>query len=302
MAARRLFAGIDAGGTTFKLGIAEEEGAILGKTRIPTTGPEETVSAAVAALQDLARKADGEIVALGIASFGPVDVDPVSPTYGTILRTPKPGWSGAPLRKMMVHALGVPVALDTDVNAALLAEWTNGAAKGTDRAAYVTIGTGIGVGAQINGEFAGRPFHLELGHIRVERHEDDMAFGGICSVHGGCLEGLLSAPALIARFGQIETLSDDDPCWNVGGWYLAQLCLTLSLGWRLQRIVLGGGVMNSPALLRQTRVWYSDLLNDYLTNENDPDELIARAALGDDAGLLGAIRLLQNNTRNLRAV
>lgn len=302
MAARSLFAGIDAGGTTFKLGIAGEDGELLSKTRVPTTNPEQTVLAAVAALRELAREARGEIVALGIGSFGPVDVDPVSPAYGTILRTPKPGWSGAPLRAMMVQALDIPVALDTDVNAALFAERMKGAAKGIDRAAYVTVGTGVGVGIQINGVFAGRPFHPELGHVRVERHESDAAFDGTCSVHGGCLEGLLSAPALIARFGALETLPDGDPCWNVAGWYLAQLCLTLSLGWRLERIVLGGGVMNSPALLPQTRAWYSSFLKDYLTNENDPSELIAPAALGDDAGLLGAIGLSQGGAGNIRAL
>lgn len=293
MAARRCFAGIDAGGTTFKLGVAGEDGALLGKTRIPTTGPKETVQAAGAALQELARGEQAAIVALGIASFGPVDVDPLSPDYGTILRTPKPGWSGAPLRAMMADLLGVPVALDTDVNAALLAEQAHGAAKGSDRAAYVTIGAGVGVSVQINGEFAGRPLHPELGHIRVERHKNDTAFAGSCNVHGGCLEGLLSAPALIARFGALEALPEDDPCWMVAGWYLAQLCLVLSLGWRVERIVLGGGVMNSAALLHRARAQYSGFTNHYLTSEDDPDKLIVRAALGDDAGLAGAIALAQ---------
>lgn len=291
MAAPRLFAGIDVGGATLKLGVAGEDGPPLGKIRVRTNGPEETVAAAAVALRELERGAAGEIVALGIASFGPVDIDPRSPTYGTILKTPKQGWSGAPLRAMMAHALRVPVALDTDVNAALLAEWTYGAAKGTDRAAYVTVGTGVGVSVRINGEFAGRPVHPELGHIRVERHQSDTAFDGLCSVHGNCLEGFLSAPALAARFGELEALSVDDPCWTVAGWYLAQLCLTLSLGWRVQRIVLGGGVMNAPALLHRTRAQYSAFMNHYLTNENDENQLMVRAALGDDSGVSGAIAL-----------
>lgn len=292
MSARRLFAGIDAGGATFKLGIAGDDGALISKVRVPTSSPEETVAASAGALRALAKGAGGDIVALGVASFGPIDVDPASPAYGTILKTPKPGWSGAPLRNMLISTLNIPVVLDTDVNAALYAELTQGAAKGMDRAAYVTIGTGVGVGVLSGGAFAGRPFHPELGHIRVERHRDDAAFAGVCRFHGACLEGLLCAPALIARFGELEALGDDHPCWTVAGWYLAQLCLALSLGWRLERIVLGGGVMRSAALLHETRAAYSTLLNGYLAAENDAQRLIARATLGDDAGLIGAISLI----------
>lgn len=293
MTIRRCFAGIDAGGAAFKLGLSDEEGALLGKMRVATTSPEETVRAAAQGLRDLAARAGGEIVSLGLASFGPVDIDPISPAYGTILNTPKPGWSGAPLRAMIAEALGVAVALDTDVNAALLAEWTRGAAKGTQRAAYVTIGTGVGVAVVSDGVFAGRPFHPELGHLRVERHDGDAAFPGLCNIHGGCLEGRLSAPALKARHGAIEQLPADHPCWTVAGWYLAQLCLALSLGWRVQRIVLGGGVMKAPALLDRTRAQFSLLMNGYLAEGDDPDRLIVRAALGEDAGLAGAIRLAQ---------
>lgn len=292
MTKRRLIGGIDAGGTTFKLGVADSSGALLEKARVPTTSPEETIKAAAASLTKVAHAAGGEIVALGVASFGPVDVDPASLNYGRLLRTPKAGWSGAPLRQALSAALGVPVILDTDVNAALLAEITAGAAQGADRAAYVTIGTGVGVGVRINGEFAGRPFHPELGHIRVERHLDDAGFEGRCSVHGECLEGLLSAPALVSRYGELESHPPDHSCWQIAGFYLAQLCLMLSLGWRLERIVLGGGVMNAEALLVQCRRHYGAFMRDYISGvESDPGELIARAALGDDAGLTGAVIL-----------
>jgi fructokinase len=291
----RLVAGIDAGGTTFKLGVADLDGALLRKTRIPTTSPEETISAAASTLGELARRAGGDIAALGIASFGPVDVDPASPDYGTILKTPKAGWSGAALGPALAESLCVPVVLDTDVNAALLAEMTAGAAQGLDRAAYVTIGTGVGVGVWINGEFGGRPFHPELGHIRVERHPDDIAFDGVCSVHGGCLEGLVSAPALMSRFGALEELLFDHACWRIAGFYVAQLCLTLSLGWRVERIVLGGGVMNAEKLLSHSRLRYGTLMHGYISGtESDPEKLIVRAALGDDAGLTGAIMLAKD--------
>jgi fructokinase len=288
----RLVAGIDAGGTTFKLGVTDRAGAPLIKARLPTTTPEETILAVASSLKDLARSAGGEIAALGIASFGPVDVDANSPAYGTILKTPKEGWSGAAIRQSLAQFLNVPIVLDSDVNAALLAEMTVGAAQDANRAAYVTIGTGVGVGIRINGEFAGRPFHPELGHIRVERHPEDREFEGICGFHGGCLEGLLSAPALMSRFGALETLPPAHACWRIAGFYLAQLCLALSLGWRLERIVLGGGVMNAEAAIDECRSQYRMLMQNYISGvESDPENLITRAALGDDAGLCGAIML-----------
>lgn len=291
----RLIGGIDAGGTTFKLGVADNSGVLLEKARVPTTSPEETINAATASLRGLARSAGGKIAALGIASFGPVDVDPASPNYGSILKTPKAGWSGAPLRTALAEALGVPVILDTDVNAALLAEMAAGAAQEVDRAAYVTIGTGVGVGIRIKTEFAARPFHPELGHIRVERHPEDDEYEGVCGIHGGCLEGLLSAPALISRYGALEALPLDHACWRIAGFYIAQLCLMLSLGWRVERIVLGGGVTNAEALIGQCRLQYGTLMYGYISGiESDPEKLIARAALGDDAGLSGAIMLAKN--------
>ncbi|NJM34022.1 MAG: ROK family protein [Rhodomicrobium sp.] len=288
----RLIGGIDAGGTTFKLGVADRSGGLLGKARVATASPAATFEAAAKLLEKLAHAAGGEIAALGIASFGPVDVDLASPNYGSILKTPKAGWSGAPVRHALSQALGVPVILDTDVNAALLAEMNAGAAQQVGRAAYITIGTGVGVGVRINGEFAARPHHPELGHIRVERHTEDREYGGVCSIHGGCIEGLLSAPALIARYGALEALPADHVCWRIAGFYVAQLCLILSLGWRVERIVLGGGVTNAQALMVQSRLHYGTLMQDYITGiESDPAKLIVRAALGDDAGLAGAFIL-----------
>ena len=287
-----LLAGIDAGGTTFKLGVAAVGGALLDRAVVETTSPDETIEASVNVLRNMAAKHDAELIALGVASFGPVDVDSGSVNYGTILDTPKKGCSGAKLKAKLESALSTPVTLDTDVNAALIAERTYGAAQGSQRAAYITVGTGVGVGVLIGEDFAGRPFHPELGHIRVERHPDDVAFPGVCAIHGGCLEGLLSAPALIERFGILEERVEDDPCWDIAGSYLAQLCLTLSLGFRLERIVVGGGVLNAPSLLGRTRREFVKLLGPYLREEErEAESLIVRAALGDNAGLLGAIEL-----------
>ena len=288
------YAGIDAGGTTFKIGIADAGGTLIDTRRIPTRTPAETLSEAAAVIREMAAARDGALAGLGIASFGPVDVDRASARYGVILDTPKPHWSGAALRESFARALDIPVVLDTDVNAALLAEIESGAARGFSRSAYITIGTGVGVGVMTDGAFAGRPFHPELGHIRVERHPDDHDFPGVCAIHGACLEGLLSAPALMARFGVLEEQMDNDRCWDIAGSYLAQLCLTLTLAMRLERIVVGGGVSNAPLLFKKTHAHYRRFLGAYLQpEERDPAGIIVRAGLGDDAGLLGAIALIR---------
>ncbi len=292
----RLIAGIDAGGTTFKIGVANASGVLLEKERILTTTQEKTVALSVQALRNMEMCHEGHIEALGVASFGPVDVDRSSPDYGTILDTPKDGWSGARIKSKLETALNTPVILDTDVNAALLAEQAQGSAMGFRRSAYITIGTGVGVGVSIDGAFAGRPFHPELGHIRVERHKNDLEYEGCCAVHGACLEGLLSAPALKNRFGALEVLSDDSPCWDIASWYLAQLCLTLMLTFRLERIVLGGGVMNASALFSKTQSRYAEFLGNYLqADERDASKILVKAGLGDDAGLFGAIELVRRN-------
>ena len=289
---RRLVAGIDAGGTTFKLAVAEPGGPPLGLSRVPTTTPDETIAAAADALRALSRDAGGEIVRLGIASFGPVDVDPASPRYGAILRTPKPGWTGTPLLGRLRDALGVPGDLDTDVNGALEAEALWGAARGVARAAYVTVGTGIGVGVVADGAFAGHPFHPELGHVRVARHEGDREYPGACPFHGDCLEGLAAAPALVARYGPLEALGPDHPAWAVAGHYLGQLCVVLSLGFRAERVVLGGGVMGAPSLLGRVRDAYAGLMNGYL-DDAAPDALIVPAGLGGEAGVRGGLAVAQ---------
>lgn len=288
-----LLGGIDAGGTTFKIAVARSDGKVLSQTRVPTTTPEATIDQAVTEMRRIAIDAGGDIQRFGIASFGPVNVDSASPDYGTILQTPKPGWSGIPLLERFQEALGVPGALDSDVNAALAAEARWGAARGFERAAYVTVGTGIGVGVLHDGVFAARPYHPELGHIRVERFAGD-DYAGRCPFHGACLEGMSAAPALIDRYGRLEDLEWNSAAWNPPAFYLAQLCLTLTLAFRTERIILGGGVSQAAGLIEHVRTAYDGLLAGYVAHDESAAPLIARAGLGDNAGVLGGCALAMN--------
>ncbi|RKQ71926.1 fructokinase [Litorimonas taeanensis] len=293
-----IFAAIDAGGTTFKcaliqMGNEKNHREVLAGVRIPTTSPNETLSRCVAFFQEQAVKGI-QARAMGIASFGPIDVDIQSPNYGMILEGPKLGWSATNLKTYFEAALSVPVSIDTDVNGALLAEMEWGAAKGAKSAAYITIGTGIGAGLFANGYLIGKPSHPEFGHIRLKRHDADMDFKGVCSIHGDCLEGLASATALTRRYGDPKSLSPAHIGWDIEAFYLAQACNILSLTLRPNKIILGGGLMLAPHLLDKVREQYANLINNYLgQSEAAINSLIASPALGDDAGLFGGVVLAQ---------
>jgi fructokinase len=296
-----LLGGIDAGGTTFKCAVADSSGHLLDTRRVPVTSPEETIGACLGFFREILTRRGARLACLGIASFGPVDVDPASPDYGTLLATPKPGWSGTRLTQRFFAGLGSPVVLDTDVNGALLAERELGAAKGMRSAAYVTIGTGIGAGLFGPGGFLSKPTHPEFGHIRVERHPDDLGFAGVCPFHGACLEGLASATALTRRYGDPALLPRNHPAWDIEAFYLAQACLALTLTARPERILLGGGVMLADGLMPRVRAAFASLLNGYLElSDADIETLIQRPALGDDAGMIGGVTLARQavNTGN----
>jgi len=289
-----VFGGIDAGGTTFKCGVADGAGLLLDKQRVPVTTPEETLAECAAFFRDAGGEAG--LHALGIASFGPIDIDPASPAYGTILQTPKPGWANTDLRAFFREASGVAPTVDTDVNGALFAEMTKGAAQGAASAAYITVGTGIGAGIHVNGAFAGRPMHPEFGHIPLRRHPDDRAFEGICPFHGDCLEGLASVTAIRARWGEPKDLAPEHPAWDIIADYLAQACRTLTLTLRLEKIILGGGLMLAPHLLGRVRTDYDRQMARYLGAQDIPGaDLIDTPALGDDAGLIGAVLLAKKS-------
>ncbi len=281
--ARPRFGCIEAGGTKFVLGIAEAHDAVLATTRIPTTNPEDTIAAVVDWF-----KANGPVDAIGIASFGPVDPDPASPHWGFITETTKPGWSSTDFAGRIGRAFDVPVGFDTDVNGAALAESCWGAAQGDDVAVYFTVGTGIGGGAIINGAPLHGAQHPEMGHILPRRHPDDLDFPGVCPFHGDCFEGLVSGPAIKARWGaSLSELPTDHPAHKIVAWYLGQLAMAVQAVISPRRILFGGGVMATPGLLEAMRGEAVRLAKDYVTIIIEPP------ALGDQAGLLGGLALAQ---------
>jgi len=275
--------GIEAGGTKFICAIGSGPDD-LETCEIPTTGPEETIQRAVAFF-----KTRGPVGAIGIASFGPIDPNPKSKTFGYITSTPKLAWRNFDFVGAMRAALGVDIAFDTDVNAAALGEFRWGAAQGLTDFLYLTVGTGIGGGGMSNGRLIHGRVHPEMGHIRIPHDVERDPFAGCCPYHGDCLEGLASAPAIESRWGEAAgRLPVGHAAWDLEAHYLALgLCnciYTLSP----QRVILGGGVMRREELFPLIRVKLAALLGDYL----DSPEIVP-PQLGARAGVLGAIALAQ---------
>ena len=278
-----LFAGVEAGGTKFVLGIGDGAGRILARHQIATTTPEATLNAALDWFIT-----QPPVAALGIASFGPLILDPQAADYGCIGQTPKPGWSGAPILPQLAAAMGIAAGIDTDVNGAALAEATLGAAVGADVAIYVTVGTGIGGGLVIDGRPVHGNSHPEMGHMRIGRHPDDAGFAGVCPFHGDCLEGLASGPAIIARFGDsLDRLAAGHPAHAMVADDLARACVNWQAVLAPQRIVMGGGVMQAPGMIGRVRAAAARHGADYFPV--DWEALIVPPALGQDAGLTGAL-------------
>jgi fructokinase len=292
MASPFIIGGIEAGGTKFLCGIADEGGAILDEIRIPTTTPVETLTAAGNFFRQAAAR-HGTMAALGIGSFGPLSLRPAARDYGCITSTPKPGWPGTDLLEHFRRTLGVPMVLDTDVNAAAAGEFLFGGGRGLDSFCYVTVGTGIGVGLLIDGTPHGGANHLEGGHIRLVRAPGDATFPGICPYHGDCLEGMACGPAMRARWGRpAEDLVDDHPAWPIAAHYLAELCATLTYTVRPERIILGGGVMR-PHIYGLVREALEHKLAGYDASLSDLDmvDYITRPTAGSSAGFTGALAL-----------
>jgi fructokinase len=282
-----LYGLVEAGGTKFVLGVAHGPDEVLATTRIPTTTPDETISAMVDWLAQ-----HGPLAAVGIATFGPVEVDRGSPQWGHILATPKAGWSDTNLVGPLVSRLGCPVGLDTDVTAAALAEYRWGAGQGQPSVLYFTIGTGIGGGAVIGGKPLAGISHPEMGHLRPPLHPADADFAGVCPFHGTCLEGLASGPAVLARYGaSLSDLPADHEGHAVIAWYLAHAVTTAQAMFEPGRIVLGGGVMGTPGLLERVQVEAERLGNGYFRGK--AAEIVVRPGLGERSGLLGALALAE---------
>jgi fructokinase len=239
--------------------------------------------------------ARGALTAIGVGSFGPVELDQASAHYGYILRTPKPGWSMIDLMGTLGREFSCPIGFDTDVNAAAIAEHRWGAARGAQDVVYVTVGTGIGGGTLVAGKPVHGLLHPEIGHIYPRRHPADREFKGVCPFHGDCLEGLASGPAIVARSGaSLDHLEAQHPQWDILADYLGQLCMTLVLTTSPRRIVMGGGVMSQLRLLPMIRARVKDLLHGYVDRPqvlDRLDEFIVAPALGAQAGVLGALAL-----------
>jgi fructokinase len=274
---------------------------ILAEALIPTADPVATLARINSVIDDWTRQS-GEPAAIGVASFGPLDLRPDSRTFGYITSGAKRGWRGIDVAGTIARERGLPVAVNTDVNAAVLAESRWGPARGLSDLAYVTVGTGVGVGLLVGGRLAGGCTHPELGHIRIARLAGD-TWPGICPYHGDCVEGLASGPAIAARASKLgEAVPEDSPIWEPVAHALAQLAHTLVLATAPRRILLGGGVMEGQHhLFRRIRSFLAKSLNGYLDLDNltgGLDQYLLPSGLGGRVGPLGSLALAQDAARS----
>lgn len=283
------YGALEAGGTKMVLSVLDEAGNILERLSIPTRTPEETMPEMLAFFQEK------KIAALGIGCFGPLDLNPDSPTYGFITVTPKLSWKNYPLLPAFREALGLPIGLDTDVNGAALAEARLGAAKGLGSCLYVTIGTGVGGGLIIDGKPVHGLTHPELGHMLLAPEADDPTPKGFCPYHPHCLEGLAAGPAILQRWGKpAQELPPEHPAWKLEARYLAQLCHNAVMAFSPEKIILGGGVMQQAFLFPLIRERTLELLGGYLTSpvvESGFKDYIVPPGLGVNSGVMGAYLL-----------
>lgn len=287
-----MFAGIEAGGTKMVCVVGYDPDHLFAQTSIQTTTPAETLPAILSFFVESQQRFE-PIEAVGVAAFGPVDVNPASPTYGEIGLTPKLAWQGFNWVRALQEALSLPVCVDTDVNGAALGEWQWGAAQLLDTFLYITVGTGIGGGGLLNGRLLHGRFHPEMGHIRIPHDRQRDPFQGCCPYHQDCLEGLASGEAMRQRWGiAAEKLPYDHPAWDLEADYLALALTNFIFTLSPQRILLGGGVLKQPSLLgliRQKVLAYCAGYLPYL--ETEIDQMIVPPKLGDLAGSCGALAL-----------
>jgi fructokinase len=290
-----LVGGIEAGGTKFVCAIGTGPDDIHAEIRYPTGLPEESISRAVDFF--LANAGDAGLEAIGVASFGPVDPDPSSSTFGYVTTTPKPGWAHVDFVGPLREAFGVPVGFDSDVNGAALGEHRWGAAQGMDTFVYLTIGTGLGGGGMANGKLIHGLMHPEMGHMAIPHDLDLDPYPGWCTYHGDCWEGLAAGPAIEGRWKtRAENLPPDHPAWALEAHYLALGLRSIICVLSPQRIIMGGGVMHQEHLFPLVRRNVQKLLNGYIQMPEileDIDEYIVPPLLADRAGVAGALALAQ---------
>lgn len=298
-----LYGAIEGGGTKFVCAVGDSPSQVHESIVIPTSEPQATLGACVDFFAGAEQKF-GPIEALGFACFGPLDLRSDSPTFGHMLATPKAGWSGADLLAPLRSRFAVPIAIDTDVAGAALAEWRTGAGRGLGSVVYVTVGTGIGADVAPRDKLIGRLMHAEMGHISVRRDPRD-AFPGVCPFHGDCLEGMASGPAIYKRWGcQLAELPPEHVAWPIIGGYLGQLAATVALLLSVERIIFGGGVMANGALLPHIRAAAAASLNGYLqplARAGALDDYITAPLLGTRAGISGAFLLAEAVAPSRRA-
>jgi len=268
---------------------------ILELKRFPTTTPEETLSKALTFFRQF--QSAYELQALGVASFGPVDLHRESDTYGFITSTPKPGWRNTEVVGFFKRELGIPVGFDTDVNGAALGEYRWGAGKGFSTLMYLTVGTGIGGGVMVEGNLLHGLIHPETGHLMLPHDFEKDPFAGSCPFHGDCFEGLASGPAIQARWGQpAEELPEEHPAWDLEANYIAHALAAYIGCLSPQRIILGGGVMKQQYLFPKVHRRVQEILNGYIVSPSileEIDQYIVPPGMGDRAGVLGAVALAQ---------
>lgn len=292
-----LLGALEAGGTKMVCATGDATGRVFTSESFPTTTPAETMPKIIAFFKD------AKIDALGIGSFGPVDLHEDSPTFGYITTTPKPGWHNFPLMPTLTDALGVPAQMDTDVNAAALAEHVLGAATGKSSCLYVTIGTGVGGGLVVENSLVHGLVHPEFGHFWLRPHPDDPMPHGCCPYHDGCLEGLASGPSIEKRWHEkAHLLPEDHPAWTLESYYLAQMCVTAIVVFSPEKIILGGGVMHQHHLFPRIRAQVREMLNGYVQNPailEDIDSYIVPPALHPNSGVAGSLLLASRAAERL---
>lgn len=278
----KLLGGIEAGGTKFVCAVGDEQGRIQDQVRFPTTTPKETLARVFAFFDQF------ELDGIGIGSFGPIDINPQSATYGYVKDTPKLAWRQADFLGAIRERYQIPFVWTTDVNVAAYGEYRKGAGRGKQNVLYITVGTGVGVGYISHGQLYHGHSHPEGGHILLHKAPGD-DFAGVCPSHGDCLEGLTAGPAIAKRTGKRGTeLAVNDPAWQTEAYYLAQACMTYTLTFSPDVIIFGGGVMKQQQLFPLIREKFTQLLNHYVAID-DVDHYIVPVQLGDNAGITGCL-------------
>lgn len=283
---KTLYGSIEAGGTKFVCAIGDEKLDILERISIDTKTPKETMSLVIRFFE----KYRNELYSIGIGSFGPIDINKDSDTYGYITSTPKLAWQNYPFVQEIKKYFDIPIFWTTDVNAAAYGENISGRGKDKKSVVYVTIGTGIGGGAVLNDEIIEGSIHTEMGHMLIQRHPED-DFSGACPFHHGCLEGMAAGPAIEKRLdSKGQDLENDHSYWAIEAYYLAQCAYNITLILAPEVIVLGGGVMNKPGLLSLVRAEFVKLMNGYIFI-SDVEEYIVSPGLEDNAATIGCLSL-----------